>query len=201
MTSDCNTKEVMTVSENGAIDVQIIIGEAFLSKSEEARRRAIALYEAYRAAIYLFLLGQGLRPVIAQEITQDVFVDLFVALEKGTKINSEQAWLYTVAARAAVDYWRREGRAMWVELDSDGTMAGAAHSSEANPEAHAGYRERLAKVAAGLLRLPKEQRLCIHLRMQGLRYREIATVLRVSTSTAAEWLASAIETLRKETHG
>jgi RNA polymerase sigma-70 factor (ECF subfamily) len=161
----------------------------------------VALYEAHRDEIYHFLLGQGLKPEIAQEVTQDVFLDLFVALEKGHQIHSEQAWLYTVAARVAVDYWRREGRFMWVELDSDATMAGAARSREANPEAQAGHRERLAKIAAGLLRLPKEQRLCIHLRMQGLPYREIATVLCVSTSTAAEWLASAIESLREESNG
>ncbi len=71
-------------------------------------------------------------------------------------------------------------------------------SSEPTPEAEAEHNERLVKVAAGLKTLPRERRLCIHLRMQGLRYRKIANILRVSTSTVAEWLVSAVDHLRGE---
>jgi RNA polymerase sigma-70 factor (ECF subfamily) len=52
-------------------------------------------------------------------------------------------------------------------------------------------------VVAAFRRLPYEQRFCIQLRMQGLRYREIAKILNVSTSTVAEWIASAQERLRR----
>jgi RNA polymerase sigma-70 factor, ECF subfamily len=162
------------------------------------QERVSALYETHRDGIYRFLVGQGLKPAAAQEITQDVFVDLFVALEKGTQVNSEQGWLYTVAGRAAVDYWRHERRPMWVELDSAPDIAAGIRSPEATPEAHAERWERLARIAAGLGKLPKEQRLSIHLRMQGLKYREIARILGVSTSTAAEYLVTAVERLREE---
>ena len=52
------------------------------SRMADLRERVTALYEAYRDPIYRFLVGQGLNPAIAQEVTQDVFVDLFVTLEK-----------------------------------------------------------------------------------------------------------------------
>lgn len=162
------------------------------------RERVVVLYEAHREGIYRFLVGQGLSPVEAQDVTQDVFVDLFVALEKGTELRSEQGWLYAVAGRAAVDHWRREHRAFQVELDLETNAAGNLRSAEPSPEAQAGRQERLRRLAGGLCKLPKEQRLCIQLRMQGLRYREIAEILGVSTSTAAEWLVSAVEYLRGE---
>jgi RNA polymerase sigma-70 factor (ECF subfamily) len=159
--------------------------------------RVVALYEAHRESIYRFLVGHGLSPTIAEDVTQDVFVDLFVALEKGTAMTSEKSWLYTVAGRAAVDYWRREGRVMWVELDAEPGAAAHVPSAEPSSEVQAQHRERLRLVAAALRALPPGQRACILLRMQGLRYREIAKILRVSTSTAAEWLASAVDRLRK----
>lgn len=152
----------------------------------------------YRDDIYRFLLAQGLSPAVAQDLTQDVFVDLFVALQKGTDVKSERAWLYAVAGRAVVDHWRRERPAMWAELDSAPTASAEIPSREQSPETQAAYTERLARIAAGLRKLPRERRLCLQLRMKGLSYREIAKILRVSTSTAAEWLVSTIDRLRDE---
>jgi len=172
------------------------IHEDALSQSRDLRQRVTALYEAHRNEIYRFLVGQGLGPAVAQEVTQDVFVDLFLALRKGTPLWSERRWLYTVAGRAAVDYWRREGRPVWVELDSQPEAAVAPSSREATPEIQAADNQRLARISVALCRLPKEQRLGIHLRMHGLRYREIAGILGVSTSTAADWISAAVERLR-----
>ena len=162
------------------------------------QERVIAIYETHRENIYRFLVGHGLESAVAQEITQDVFVDLFIALEKGADVSSEEGWLYTVAGRAAVDYWRRERRPVWVDLDLYAHPTADLPSAEPSPEAQAGYRERLCRLAAGMAKLPKGQRLCIQLRMQGLRYREIAKLLGVSTSTAAEWLVSGVDRLRGE---
>ena len=168
--------------------------------SGKFQQRVVALYEAHRDGIYRFLLGQGLNPMSAQDVTQDVFVDLFVALEKGVEVNSEQGWLYSVAGRSVADYWRREYHSGSVELDANPIFAANVPSRDMTPETQAGNKQQIERVAAGLRRLPKEQRLCIHLRMQGLRYREIARILGVSTSTAAEWLASAVNRLRGETN-
>jgi RNA polymerase sigma-70 factor (ECF subfamily) len=145
-------------------------------------------------------VGQGLGPAVAQEVTQDVFVDLFLALRKGRPLWSERRWLYTVAGRAAVDYWRREGRPVWVELDSQQAAADALPSRVATPDIQASDNERLERISVAMCRLPKEQRLGIHLRMHGLRYREIASILGVSTSTAADWISAAVERLRGGLH-
>jgi RNA polymerase sigma-70 factor, ECF subfamily len=158
--------------------------------------RVAALYETHREKIYRFLVGQGLGPAKAQELAQDVFIRLFAALQKGGEIESERAWLYRVAAKVAVDYWRCEGRSMWVELDSVPAMAENLQSKGLTPEAAAVQNQRSKRVAAMLARLPKEQRLSIHLRMQGLRYRDIARILGVSVPTVSGLLSIAVERLR-----
>lgn len=169
-------------------------GEVNVTSTES--ERVAVLYETHREKIYFFLVGQGLGPAKAQELTQDVFVKLFAALKKGSEIELEQAWLYGVAAKLAVDYWRREGRSMWVELDSIPAMAENLHSKELTPEVAALRSQRSKRVASMLARLPKEQRLGIHLRMQGLRYREIAKILGVSVPTVSGLLSTAVERLR-----
>jgi RNA polymerase sigma-70 factor (ECF subfamily) len=174
----------------------LAIREAALSRKDGLEERVAALYGTHRDAIYRFLVGQGVEPRFAQEAAQNVFVDLFLALRKNSDIRSEQSWLYAVAARAAVDYWRRERRAIWVELDASPLVAESFRSREPSPEVQTIENERLLRIADSMRKLPKEKRLCVHLRMQGLRYREIAKVLGVSTSTAADWLATAVERLR-----
>ena len=171
-------------------------GEGTTQMTLTTAQRVAALYEAHREEIYRFLVGQGLPPATAQELAQDVFVRLFIAMTKGSEIVSEQAWLYGVASKLAVDYWRREGRSMWVELDSVPAIADSLRSKELSPEAAALRNQRLQRVAATMARLPKEQRLGIHLRMQGLRYHAIAKVLGVSISTIAGLLSAAVERLR-----
>lgn len=167
-----------------------------MSVSPTAGERAAALFETHREKIYGFLVGQGLDPAEAQELTQDAFFRLFVALRKGSEIESEQAWLFRVASKLAVDYWRREGRPMWVELDSMPAIADSLRSHELTPEAAALRAQKLKRVAGTMACLPKEQKISIHLRMQGLRYREIAQILNVSVSTVSSLLSAAVERLR-----
>jgi RNA polymerase sigma-70 factor (ECF subfamily) len=193
---------VVASANNGHLAVESF-GQALVSPAGGLEARVAGLYEAHRDRIYRFLVGQGMEPAVAQEATQDVFVDLFVALRKNSSnIRSEQGWLYAVAARAAVDYWRRDKRPMWVELDGTAGFAATERvsSPEASPEAQTLERERLRRVADALQKLPKEQRMCVNLRMQGMRYREMAEILGVSTSTAAEWLTLAVERLRGACH-
>lgn len=161
-----------------------------------AQDRVAALYEAHREAIYRFLLTRGLEPATAQELAQDAFVHLFVSLSNGAMIESERAWLYSVAAKRAVDHWRREGRRISAPLDDVPEIARSLKSNEPTPEAAVIEKQRTRRVAVALAHLPETQRAAVCLRMQGLRYRAIATALDVSLSTVSELLAGAIERLR-----
>jgi RNA polymerase sigma factor (sigma-70 family) len=170
--------------------------ESAMSANLTPAERVAALYEVHRDELYRFLAGQGIDPATAQELAQDAFVKLFVALSKNTEIESGQAWLFSVASKLAVDYWRREGRPMWIALESFPDLVHTLQSNELTPEATAVREQRLRRVANTLASLPKEQRLGVHLRMQGLRYHAIAKILGVSKSTAAELVSIAVERLR-----
>jgi RNA polymerase sigma factor (sigma-70 family) len=165
-------------------------------KAETPRERVADLYAAHRNKIYRYLLGQGMEPALAQEHVQEVFVRCFVSLRKGTKIVSEQAWLYGVASKMVMDHWRRKDRPLWAELDAMPDVLETLPSPSATPESELLHRERLLRVTREMTRLPGEQRRTLHLRMQGLRYRAIAKILGVSVSTIAEWLTSAVDRLR-----
>jgi RNA polymerase sigma-70 factor, ECF subfamily len=154
------------------------------------------LFVKHREEIYRFLTGQGLPAAVAQDVTQDVFLKLLLTLRDGQAVRAEQSWLYRVAANRAVDYWRGERRLLAVELDADNTLVETLESEDARPDERAAENQRMGRLAAEIARLPKEQRMCVLLRSQGMRYREMARVLGVGISTTADWLMMAVERLR-----
>jgi DNA-directed RNA polymerase specialized sigma24 family protein len=103
----------------------------------------------------------------AQDVTQDVFVELFVVLEKGVVVSSGESDYTTVAGHSVVDYWRRESHSFPVELDASPGFAANLPSHDLSPETQAGNKQQIERVASRLRQLPKEHRLCIHLRVQG----------------------------------
>jgi RNA polymerase sigma-70 factor, ECF subfamily len=66
------------------------------------------------------------------------------------------------------------------------------------PEQRLLEREKDARLKAALKRLPEGQRHCLHLRAQGLKYREIGEVLDVGTSTVAEWIQKGLKQLERD---
>ena len=58
-------------------------------------------------------------------------------------------------------------------------------------------REKLLRMHRAAETLSPQQRQCLHLRAEGLRYQEIADTIGVSVSTVSEFLKRAIVRLRK----
>jgi RNA polymerase sigma-70 factor, ECF subfamily len=189
----------MAAGDSSPLSIIRAIGGDALSKTDRLNQRVTALYETHRDSVYRFLVAQGVSPEAAQDVTQDVFVKLFIALRDGVEVVSEQGWLYGVAAKSAVDHWRRERTPVWVELEMNPTSE-TFTSQDPNPETMAARTEGFRRVADALIQLPKEQRMCVQLRSEGLRYQEIARILGVAVSTASVWLSTAVERLRRAAH-
>ena len=58
-------------------------------------------------------------------------------------------------------------------------------------------REWMKGFVQAMKQLSERQRLCLELRSQGLRYREIAELLEIEISTVAEYVLRGIEELKK----
>ena len=70
-------------------------------------------------------------------------------------------------------------------------------SAESSAEQKLIEREWMESFGEAMKHLSERQRLCLELRSQGLRYREIADVLEIEISTAAEYVRRGIEELKK----
>jgi RNA polymerase sigma-70 factor (ECF subfamily) len=149
-----------------------------------------AIYAAERENIFRYLRYFNVPAPRAQELAQDCFVKLYLKLSQGDRIEEPRAWLYRVAQNQARRYHRREP--VFDEIDETWD----APVPQPDPELDLMARQQQALLARAVSDLSPQQRNCLHLRGQGLRYREIAEAMGISTSAVGEFLRRAVTKLK-----
>lgn len=151
------------------------------------------LFEESREDVYRYLLTLGLDPGRAQESAQEVFLRLYVALKKGEQIQNPRGWIFRVAHNYGLKMRARYATEAAFDPDLDSWLAARSNS----PEHDLLERERLGRFHRAVEGLSEQQKRCLFLRMEGLRYPEIGSVMGISASSVGEFLRRAISRLRK----
>jgi RNA polymerase sigma-70 factor (ECF subfamily) len=154
------------------------------------------LFEEMREGVYRYVLSLGLYPPQAQEATQEVFLRLYAVLKRGEAIENRRAWVVRVAHNLGLNLRAQQSSQAPFESNIEMRLK----DPQLNPEQSLLARERLLRFHWGVENLSEQQRRCLHLRLEGLRYPEIAAVLGISASAVGEFLRRAIVRLRKVIH-
>ncbi len=148
------------------------------------------LYTEAREDVYHYLLTFQLDPASAQDVTQEVFLRLYSAWKSEGQIRNPRAWVFRVAHNLGLTTRKRSAR--WEPMEESGPPAGAA-----DPEHQTLHKERAQRIQEALKELSSQQRQVLHLRAEGLKYREIAEAIGIQVSTVSVFLTRALTRLRK----
>jgi len=154
------------------------------------------LFLEMREGVYRYVLSLGLYPPQAQEATQEVFLRLYAALKRDEPIQNRRAWVIRVAHNHGLRVREQQSSSAPFSPDVEARLA----DPELNPEQGLLERERLVRFHRAVESLSEQQRRCLHLRLEGLRYPDIAAVLGISASAVGEFLRRAIVRLKKVSH-
>src|SRR2546430_2072949 len=124
------------------------------------------LFLETRDDVYRYLLSLGLYPPQAQEGAQEVFLRLYATLKKGEKIQNPRAWIFRVAHNLGLKIRVRQNSLAPFEADFESQLM----SSEPNPEQGLLEREKALRFHRAVSQLSEQQRRCLFLRLEGLRY-------------------------------
>jgi RNA polymerase sigma-70 factor (ECF subfamily) len=152
------------------------------------------LYHELRKPLLRYLVCLGLTADEAQDVVHDVFLRLQRHLADGGAQGNIRGWLFRVAHNQArnrqVSYHRRFAEPLENGPDIQG--------QQPSPEQRLLKREKLHRLSAAMRELAESERECLLLRAEGLRYREIAEVLGMATSTVADTVERAIRKLSEK---
>ena len=156
------------------------------------------LYERHRGGVFRYLLRQCRDAAIAEELFQDVWMNLIRA-RAGYAVQAKFAtWLYRIAHNRLMDHFRgRPG--LTVSLDEEtAVLPPETEAPRADrPETQAEIREQAARLLALLEALPSGQREAFLLQQEaGLSVEAIAEATGVSRETAKSRLRYAVAKLR-----
>jgi RNA polymerase sigma-70 factor (ECF subfamily) len=155
---------------------------------------ATTLYQELRKPLLRYLAGLGLSVDEAQDIVQEAFLSLHKHLAGGGSQQNIRSWLFRVAHNRARNHQQSYSQRMREPLDAVFDAA----SSDATPEQMALEGERFRRMDKAVRALAAQERECLMLRAEGLRYREIGEVLGIPTSTVADLVDRAIKKLAEK---
>jgi RNA polymerase sigma-70 factor (ECF subfamily) len=124
-----------------------------------------------------------------------VFLRLYATLKKGEKIQNPRAWIFRVAHNLGLKIRMRQNSQAPFDADLESQLA----APDADPEQSLLEREQSLRFHRAVEQLSDQQRRCLFLRLEGLRYPEIGSTLGISASAVGEFLRRAIVRLKKGT--
>jgi RNA polymerase sigma-70 factor (ECF subfamily) len=156
------------------------------------------LFDQLRNPLLRYVLTIGVAAEDGEEVIQEVFLALFRHLRSGKPRDNLRGWLFRVAHNLALKQ-RQKSRTNRLMEPQDGAE-GRQIAPGPNPEQAMADRQRRQGLLAVVRALPEKERYCLHLRAEGLRYREIAEVLGISLGSVSISLTRALERLTRA-HG
>jgi RNA polymerase sigma-70 factor (ECF subfamily) len=187
-------------------EIQSLLADAVTADAPAGRAAAAhetlagevtAHFDELRHPLLRYLRSFGLSPQDGEEVVQEVFLSLFQHLRKGGSRTNLRGWIFRVAHNLGL---RRcnENRAETKRFAaSDYESATVPPDPSPNPEERWHSRQRQKRLRAVIQALPEQDRRCLYLRAEGLRYREITGVLGISLGAVALSLSRSLARLTR----
>jgi RNA polymerase sigma-70 factor (ECF subfamily) len=161
------------------------------------------LIQKYRRPIVNFMYRMVHNQAVAEELAQEVFLRVYRSRQTYRAEARFSTWLYRIATNLGVNYardTRHERAASTVYLDEPDSQTGTTPDlADGSPGAEDSLlrRERFNAIRQHVLALPEHQRMAVLMhKYEGMDYKQIGDVLKLSESATKSLLFRAYQTLR-----
>ena len=159
------------------------------------------LYARHKGGLYRYFLRQCRVAAVAEELYQDVWLNLIRARERYETRAKFATYLYRLAHNRLVDHYRRQAAGVPISYDDDPEDAPlierVADRPEREPDSQLEARRRAKRLQQLIADLPDAQREAFLLREEGgLSLEEVAQAMGVNAETAKSRLRYAMAKLR-----
>jgi RNA polymerase sigma-70 factor, ECF subfamily len=158
-----------------------------------------AFYEQHYHSLYRFLILSGCPADEAPDYLQEAFIRLYKAVRDGSRIERPQSWLVRVLHHLRINEFRRS-KQQALHAESVQLLWHRRAASMKDPESTLLDRERSEHVQSAIQELTEVQYQYLLLRLEGLKFREIAELYGVSIGSVADACGRALKKLGKLRH-
>ena len=161
------------------------------------------LVEAYQHLVYNTVLGIIQSKEDAEDVAQEVFIQVFQSIKQFKGESKLSTWLYRIAITKSLDWQRRKCRKKRFAIVERffGTDDTVKHDPPTfhHPGVVMENKEKAALLFKAMTKLPENQKIAFTLnKVAGLSYLDVATVMQVTEASVEALLHRAKQNLRKE---
>jgi RNA polymerase sigma-70 factor (ECF subfamily) len=150
----------------------------------------VALFDEFREPLLRYLSTFDVAFPDGEEVIQEVFLALFQHLQSGKSHENLRGWLFRVTHNLALKRRYRTRRDLAVRAEA--AIEDWAIDPDPNPEDQLVSSQAQLRLQAVVRALNEQDRRCLSLRAEGLRYREIAEMLDMSLGSVSLSLARSL---------
>ena len=141
--------------------------------------------DAYQHLVYNTVLGLLQSKEEAEDVSQEVFIQMYQSIGQFKGESKLSTWLYRIAVTKSLDWQRRKNRNDPPEFNHPGVAMES--------------KEKAAFLFKAIKSLPDNQKVAFTLnKIEGLSYQEVADVMQVTEASVEAFLHRAKQNLRKE---
>ena len=149
--------------------------------------KVIGLFDELRIPLLRYLAGFPLTLQDSEDVIQEVFLALFQSLRSGKSHQNVRGWLFRAAHNLALKKLLRSRK----NIENAGPLVAVEERGAdpaPSPEDQFAFHQVQKRLLSVVRAMPEQNRWCLYLRAEGLRYREIAEVLDISLGSVALYL-------------
>jgi len=147
----------------------------------------MGLFDELRIPLLRYLAGFPLTVQDSEDVIQEIFLALFQYWRNEKSHQNVRGWLFRAAHNLALKKYQRSRKAMETAgalMAMDNMVA----DPGPNPEDQFAFNQTQKRLWSVVRAMPEQNRWCLYLRAEGLRYREIAEVLDISLASVSLYL-------------
>lgn len=162
-----------------------------VAERDRVEDEVIGLFDRFRKPLLHYLAGFGLAYSEGEDLIQEVFLALFQHLHRDKSRENLPGWLYRVAHNLALKRRQR------LQRECAGFPEASSVDPGPTPEEALMDDQARARMLAVVQALNEQDRRCLFLRAEGLRYRQIASVLEISIGSVSASLARSLSRIAR----
>lgn len=182
-----------SLSANAATTLALRLSARWVSRDASLEDEVLELFDQMRPRLLRYAVSFGISMEDGEDIVQESFLALFHHLRRGRSGGNLQGWLFRVTHNLALKQRMRVLRVPpGLSVEEIQVL-----DLQPNPEQCVLSGERQARLQSVLQALSLEDQLCLRLRAEGLRYREIARITGLSLGSVSASLSRSLARMRQ----
>ena len=154
--------------------------------------------DSFAAMVFRVIMSFGISREDTEDISQEVFIDVYRNLKKFRKESEISTWIYRIAINRSINFIRKSKQSRWVKRREDEISVVDKNTYEESSEVKFVNNEQKKILYNSIKKLSKNQRIAFTLnKLDELSYKEISEIMNISVSSVESLMHRAKMNLQK----